>query len=178
MTVEVVIDTDGACKGNPGRGGWAAVLRKGKHVRALFGWEPETTNNRMELMAAIMALETLTRPCRVELRSDSTYVLQGITEWIDGWKRRAWKKVKNVDLWQRLDAAREPHEVTWTWVRGHSGDPGNERADSIASQCAERQGPPDSSLLQGPGELAPKPKSTPKSKSNPKAESEQQGVQD
>lgn len=136
-TVEIF--TDGACRGNPGPGGWGALLRyKGKE-KNLHGGERETTNNRMELMAAIVALETLKRPCRVHLTTDSQYVMKGITEWMVNWKKRGWKTagrqpVKNVDLWQRLDNALAPHEVTWEWVRGHTGHPENEKADALANQ--------------------------------------------
>ena len=130
--------TDGACRGNPGPGGWGVVLRyKGKE-KSLHGGEAETTNNRMEMMAAIQGLESLTRPCKVKLTTDSKYVMQGITEWIVGWKKNGWKNsakqpVKNVDLWQRLDQARSVHEVQWCWVKGHSGHPENERADELAN---------------------------------------------
>jgi ribonuclease HI len=136
-TVEIY--TDGACRGNPGPGGWGAILRyKGKE-KSLHGGERETTNNRMELMAAIAALESLTRPCRVHLTTDSQYVMKGITEWMANWKKRGWKTagrqpVKNVDLWQRLDQALAPHQVTWEWVRGHTGHPENERADQLANR--------------------------------------------
>jgi ribonuclease HI len=135
----VVIYTDGACRGNPGPGGWGAVLRAGEHEKELWGGEPLTTNNRMELMAAIMALEGLKRPCKVELHTDSKYVMQGITEWIRGWKARGWqtadkKPVKNDDLWKRLDAARLRHEVKWNWVKGHSGHPQNDHADRLANR--------------------------------------------
>ncbi len=135
----VEIFTDGACRGNPGPGGWGAILRyKGKE-KSLYGAERDTTNNRMELMAAIIALESLTRPCRVHLTTDSQYVMKGITEWMANWKKRGWKTagrtpVKNVDLWQRLDKALAPHEVTWEWVRGHTGHPENERADELANK--------------------------------------------
>lgn len=134
---EAVIYTDGACSGNPGPGGWGVVLRYGDAVRELHGGEPSTTNNRMELTAAITALETLTRPVPVQLYTDSRYVLDGITKWMPGWKRNGWqtsakKPVKNVDLWQRLDAAIQRHDVSLHWVRGHNGDPGNERADELA----------------------------------------------
>ncbi len=136
---EVIIYTDGACKGNPGPGGWGVLLRSGGHEKTLHGGEPLTTNNRMELMAAIMALETLRRPSRVLLHTDSQYVMKGMTEWLPGWKRRGWvtadkKPVKNVDLWQRLEQAAGRHALRWTWVRGHNGDPGNERADALANQ--------------------------------------------
>ena len=129
--------TDGACSGNPGPGGWGAILRYNGVEKELSGGEPDTTNNRMELMAAIMALEALTRPCRVRLHTDSRYVRDGITTWIHDWKRRNWrtadkKPVKNVDLWQRLATALEPHHVDFIWVRGHAGHPENERADALA----------------------------------------------
>lgn len=136
----VIIHTDGACKGNPGPGGWGAVLQAGGgHEKELWGGEPNTTNNRMELMAAIMALEALKRPCKVELHTDSKYVMQGITEWLRGWKARGWltadkKPVKNADLWQRLDAARLRHDVKWRWVKGHAGHELNERADQLANR--------------------------------------------
>lgn len=136
----VIIHTDGACKGNPGPGGWGAVLQAGGgHEKELWGGEPNTTNNRMELMAAIMALEALKRPCKVELHTDSKYVMQGITEWMRGWKARGWltadkKPVKNADLWQRLDAARVRHDVKWRWVKGHAGHELNERADQLANR--------------------------------------------
>jgi ribonuclease HI len=131
--------TDGACRGNPGPGGWGVLLRSGDTQKELFGGEGQTTNNRMELTAAIVALESLRRPCRVQLFTDSQYVLKGITEWLPGWKARGWKTaerkpVKNVDLWQRLDQARAPHAVEWVWVRGHNGDPGNEAADALANR--------------------------------------------
>ena len=136
---QVEIYTDGACRGNPGIGGWGAVLRFGEHERHLYGGEQESTNNRMELMAAIQALESLKEPCRVQLTTDSVYVQKGISEWMTNWKRRGWKTaskkpVKNVDLWQRLDLARGPHEVEWLWVKGHSGHPENELADQLANQ--------------------------------------------
>ena len=135
----VEIFTDGACRGNPGPGGWGAVLRFKGHEKELYGGEAETTNNRMELMAAIRALESLTRPCKVQLTTDSQYVMKGITEWMANWKKRGWKTaskqpVKNVDLWQRLDKALEPHQVEWEWVRGHTGHPENERADDLANK--------------------------------------------
>jgi ribonuclease HI len=138
---ESVIYTDGACSGNPGPGGWGAVLRYGDHVKELHGGEASTTNNRMELMAAISALEALSRPGTVQLYTDSRYVLDGITKWLPNWERRGWltaakQPVKNVDLWQRLVAAKQPHEITWHWVKGHNGDPGNERADELARQGA------------------------------------------
>ncbi len=134
------IYTDGACSGNPGPGGWGAVLRYGRHSTELHGGEyPQTTNNRMELMAAIRALEHLTRPAVVHLHTDSTYLRSGITTWLPGWQRNGWQTkakqpVKNADLWQRLATACTRHEVHWLWVKGHSGDPGNERADQLANQ--------------------------------------------
>jgi len=136
----VIIHTDGACKGNPGPGGWGAILQTGAgHERELHGGEPETTNNRMELTAAIMALEALTRPCRVDLHTDSRYVMDGITKWIVGWKSRGWKTadkkpVKNEDLWRRLDEACTRHQVKWHWVKGHAGHALNERADALANK--------------------------------------------
>lgn len=141
----VEIFTDGACKGNPGPGGWGAVMRYGDAEKQLWGGEQDTTNNRMELLAAIKALETLNRPCEVILTTDSQYVRQGITEWIDGWKRRGWKNsqkkpVKNADLWQRLDKATEPHSIDWRWVKGHSGHPENELADQLANRGVEELG--------------------------------------
>ena len=137
MNDDVVIYTDGACSGNPGPGGWGAVLTAGLHEREICGGERLTTNNRMELTAAIRALEALKRPCRVELHTDSQYVRQGITEWLAGWKGRGWKTadkkpVKNEDLWRALDAARARHQVSWRWVKGHAGHPQNERADALA----------------------------------------------
>jgi ribonuclease HI len=139
----VEIWTDGACRGNPGPGGWGAVLRYNGHEKELAGGEAETTNNRMELMAAIRALESLKRPCRVHLTTDSNYVRHGITDWLPRWRRNGWrtasrKPVKNVDLWQRLDRAAARHDVRWTWVRGHSGHPENERADRLATAAADR----------------------------------------
>jgi ribonuclease HI len=136
---QVQMFTDGACRGNPGPGGWGVLLRYGGHEKELCGGEAATTNNRMELMAAIRGLESLSRDCSVELYTDSKYVLQGITEWIDNWKAKGWKTasrqpVKNVDLWQRLDIARNKHEVQWHWVRGHAGHPENERADVLANR--------------------------------------------
>ena len=133
----VEIFTDGACKGNPGPGGWGAILRMGEHEKELAGGDPATTNNRMELMGAIMGLEALKRPCVVRLWTDSVYVKDGVTKWIHGWKRNGWrtadkKPVKNIELWQRLDAARAGHQVEWRWVKGHSGHPENERADELA----------------------------------------------
>ena len=139
MTPQVVIHTDGACSGNPGPGGWGAVLHFKDQEKELRGGELQTTNNRMELMAAIQALEALKRPCKVELHTDSQYVQKGIHEWIHGWKKRGWltadkKPVKNDDLWKRLDQARLRHEVDWRWVKGHAGHEFNERADALARQ--------------------------------------------
>ncbi|MBD1546059.1 ribonuclease HI [Roseibium aggregatum] len=133
----VTIYTDGACSGNPGPGGWGVILRFGEHEKELSGGAAETTNNRMELTAAIEALNALKRPCAVDLYTDSTYVRSGIMEWLDGWKRKNWrtaakKPVKNADLWQALDEARLRHDVTWHWVKGHAGHPENERADELA----------------------------------------------
>ena len=137
MTPKVIIYTDGACSGNPGPGGWGAIMISGKHEREICGGEPNTTNNRMEMMAAIQALEALTRPCRVELHTDSQYVRNGIMTWISGWKARGWKTadrkpVKNEDLWKRLDEARTRHAVDWRWVKGHNGHELNDRADALA----------------------------------------------
>lgn len=134
---EVELFTDGACSGNPGPGGWGAILRIGDREKELFGGEKITTNNRMELMGAISGLEALKRPCRVKLFTDSRYVMDGATKWIHSWKRNGWrtadkKPVKNVELWQRLDAARVPHDIDWIWVKGHSGHPENERVDQLA----------------------------------------------
>jgi ribonuclease HI len=142
MTEAVVIYTDGACKGNPGPGGWGAWLRWGEHEKEMFGGEPLTTNNRMELTAVIEALAALKRATPVAVYTDSEYVKNGITTWIKGWKNRGWrtadgKPVKNQELWQRLDALVAQHQVSWHWVRGHTGDPGNERADELANRgCA------------------------------------------
>ncbi len=135
----VVIHTDGACSGNPGPGGWGAILRYNGHEKELRGGEPLTTNNRMELTAAIMALEALTRAATVELHTDSVYVKDGISKWIHGWKRNGWKTsdkkpVKNVELWQRLDLALQRHRVSWHWVKGHAGHDDNERADELARE--------------------------------------------
>lgn len=143
MKHQVDIWTDGACSGNPGPGGWGAILRMGERERELFGGEPNTTNNRMELQAAIAALQALKQACRVQLHTDSTYVQQGISSWIANWRKRNWrtaagKPVKNQDLWQALDAAAQRHEVSWHWVKGHAGDPMNERADALAQQGVER----------------------------------------
>jgi ribonuclease HI len=143
MTETVEIWTDGACSGNPGPGGWGALLKAGAHEKELMGGEYETTNNRMELMAAIEALKALKRSSRVKLHTDSTYVKDGLTKWIHGWKRNGWKTaakkpVKNKDLWQALEAACERHDIEWIWVKGHAGDEGNERADELA-RLASRQ---------------------------------------
>jgi ribonuclease HI len=137
MTPDVVIYTDGACRGNPGPGGWGAILMSGAHERELCGGELATTNNRMELTAAIEALNALKRPCRVELHTDSQYVRTGVSEWLNIWKARGWRTtskgaVKNEDLWRRLDEARARHQVDWRWVKGHNGHPLNERADALA----------------------------------------------
>jgi ribonuclease HI len=142
VSIETEIFTDGACRGNPGPGGWGVLLRFNGHVKTLYGAEAETTNNRMELMAAIKGLESLTRPCKVRLTTDSQYVMKGIQEWIGNWKRRDWKTaarkpVKNVDLWQRLDKIATEHEIQWRWVRGHSGHPENEQADALANKAID-----------------------------------------
>jgi ribonuclease HI len=139
---EVVIYTDGACSGNPGPGGWGVVMRWQGKEKELYGFDPETTNNRMELMAAIQALEALQRPTTVSLHTDSKYLLDGITKWIPNWQRNGWKTaakkpVKNDDLWRRLTEAIRPHHVDWVWVKGHAGDPGNERADALARRGIE-----------------------------------------
>lgn len=136
---QIEIYTDGACRGNPGPGGWGAILRYGTTEKELFGGEQDTTNNRMELMAAIQGLEALSQPCAVRLTTDSRYVMDGITKWMANWKKRGWKTaskqpVKNVDLWQRLDQAAGQHDVDWQWVKGHSGHPMNERADALANR--------------------------------------------
>ena len=137
----IEIYTDGACKGNPGPGGWGVLLKHGSTEKELFGGEPSTTNNRMELMAVIQALTALKKPCDVTLFLDSQYVLKGITEWIPGWKAKGWRTaakqpVKNVELWQQLDklVQESGHRIDWRWVRGHNGDPGNERADALANR--------------------------------------------
>jgi ribonuclease HI len=137
----VEIATDGACKGNPGPGGWGVLLRSGAHEKELSGGEALTTNNRMELMAAIRGLEALKKPSRVKLSTDSRYVMDGLTKWIKGWQRNGWKTadrkpVKNADLWQELLAASAPHRIDWVWVKGHAGHPDNERADRLASDAA------------------------------------------
>ena len=140
----VDIFTDGACRGNPGRGGWAALIRSGGREKELSGSEPHTTNNRMELMAAIEALNALKRPCRVDLHTDSVYVRDGITKWIHGWRRNGWrtadkKPVKNAELWQQLLDAAAPHRVEWHWVKGHSGHVENDRVDTLACAAADAQ---------------------------------------
>ncbi len=140
---EVAIFTDGACSGNPGPGGWGAVLRYGRHEKELSGGETDTTNNRMELMAAIRALEELKHPCTICLTTDSQYVRKGITEWLAVWKRKNWitankKPVKNVDLWQRLERVAEAHDIEWRWVKGHSDHPDNERADKLAVAAIDK----------------------------------------
>ena len=142
MTPGVVIYTDGACSGNPGPGGWGAVLTFGDREKEICGGEPNTTNNRMEMMAAIQALEMLTKPCKVELHTDSQYLRNGVTQWIHAWKARGWKTadkkpVKNEDLWKRLDSARLRHDVDWRWVKGHAGHVMNERADGLARKGLE-----------------------------------------
>jgi len=169
---EVVnIFSDGACSGNPGPGGWAALLRFHGKEREISGFDPATTNNRMELMAAISALETLRRPCRVRLHTDSRYVMDGITSWIIDWKRRNWrtadkKPVKNVDLWQRLEAAAAPHDIRWIWVRGHSGHDENERVDALARGAIIAAGTEPSRIPAMPRGVkapsAPPPRSTPR----------------
>lgn len=136
---QVEIFTDGACRGNPGPGGWGAILRYGDHERELFGGEPETTNNRMEMTAALKALESLSEPCIVELTTDSEYLRKGMTEWLAGWKARNWKTasrqpVKNADIWKALEQAVIRHEIRWHWVKGHSGHAENERADELANR--------------------------------------------
>ncbi len=142
MEKQVEIFTDGACRGNPGPGGWGALLRYKDHSRELFGSEPNTTNNRMELMAAIQALENLKHPCQVVLVTDSVYLRDGITRWLAGWKRKGWrtaagKPVKNQDLWQRLNVAEVPHQIQWEWVKGHAGHRENEIADRLANQALD-----------------------------------------
>ncbi|KAA6204726.1 MAG: ribonuclease HI [Candidatus Tokpelaia sp.] len=139
---KIIIYTDGACSGNPGPGGWACLLVYNGHEKEIYGGEAETTNNRMELTAAIRALEALTRPCNIELYTDSAYVRNGITRWIEGWKQQGWKNsgnkpVKNRELWQKLDAAQARHHIAWHWVKGHSGHAENERVDRLARKGAE-----------------------------------------
>lgn len=138
----VLIYTDGACRGNPGPGGWGALLRYGKHEKKLLGGETETTNNRMELTAAIQALASLREPCKIELHTDSQYVQKGISEWMINWKKKNWKKsdnhpVKNADLWQELDKQASRHQITWHWVKGHSGHPENDLVDALANQAID-----------------------------------------
>jgi ribonuclease HI len=142
---KVEIFTDGACKGNPGPGGWGALLRKGKHEKELSGGAGETTNNRMEMTAAIRALEALIEPCEVDLYTDSKYLIDGITKWVEGWKKRGWKNasrkpVRNTELWHELIALTDRHRVSWHWVKGHSGHLENERVDRLACEAAERAG--------------------------------------
>jgi ribonuclease HI len=136
---KIIIYTDGACSGNPGIGGWGALLIYGEHQKEIFGGEGETTNNRMELTAAICALQSLKTPCIAQIHTDSAYLKNGITQWIKNWKANGWrtadkKPVKNIDLWQQLDQAIAPHKVEWHWVKGHSGNPGNEKADELANK--------------------------------------------
>lgn len=149
MLTRVEIATDGACKGNPGPGGWGALIRSGTTEKELAGGESLTTNNRMELTAAIRALEALTRPCAVTLSTDSRYVMDGLTKWIHGWQRNGWrtadrKPVKNAELWQALLAAAKPHRIDWRWVKGHAGNADNERVDKLASGAAIAAGRPTS----------------------------------
>ena len=146
MTTKKAVElfTDGGCRGNPGPGGWGALLRFGGHEKELYGYDSETTNNRMELMAAIAGLETLNEPCDVILTTDSQYVRQGITIWISNWKAKGWKTaakkpVKNKDLWQRLDAASDKHDIDWRWVKGHSGHAENERVDELANKAMDEK---------------------------------------
>jgi ribonuclease HI len=139
----VEIFTDGSCKGNPGPGGWAALLRLGRHEKELTGSEPDTTNNRMEMTAVVRALKALTRPCTVALHSDSKYVIEGMTKWIDGWQKKGWKTaskkpVRNADLWHELIEAAAPHRIDWIWVKGHDGHVENERVDVLASAAAQQ----------------------------------------
>lgn len=141
----MIVHTDGACRGNPGPGGWAAILEHAGREKELYGYEAETTNNRMELKAVIHALEALKRRCRVRVVTDSQYVMKGVQEWMPNWKKRGWrtadrKPVKNIDLWQRLDEALAQHEVEWEWVRGHQGHGGNERADQLANRAIDERG--------------------------------------
>ena len=167
MSDRVAIFTDGACSGNPGPGGWGALLRLGATEKELSGGETVTTNNRMELMAAIMALEALKRPCAVDLYTDSQYVRDGIMKWLAGWKRKGWRTstgspVKNEDLWRRLDEARAPHDVTWHWVRGHAGHVENERVDALARKGLKEHRrsvtPPEPRRAAPPEPAAPPPK--------------------
>lgn len=141
----VEIFTDGACKGNPGPGGWGVLLRMGRHEKELSGSEPDTTNNRMEMTAVIMAFNALVEPCKITIHTDSRYVIDGMTKWVDGWKKRGWKTadkkpVRNEDLWHDLIEAAARHTIDWQWVRGHDGHPENERVDRIASDAADRAG--------------------------------------
>lgn len=141
---KVELYTDGACRGNPGPGGWGVLLRYEEQERELYGYQAEATNNQMELMAAIRGLEALKQPCEVSLTTDSKYVLQGMTEWLAGWKRKGWRSasgqpVKNQDLWQRLDSAAQPHKIKWSWVRGHTGHPDNERVDGLANRAIDER---------------------------------------
>jgi ribonuclease HI len=141
---KVALFTDGGCRGNPGPGGWGALLRSGEHEKEMYGYDEETTNNRMELMAAIAGLEALTESCEVVLTTDSQYVRQGITTWITGWKAKGWKTaakkpVKNKDLWQRLDEASNKHDIDWRWVKGHSGHAENERVDALANKAMDEK---------------------------------------
>lgn len=142
MSARVVIHTDGACRGNPGPGGWGVVLRYNGNLKKLKGYDPETTNNRMELTAVIEGLKALTRSCDIELHTDSKYVMQGITEWLNNWKRNGWKTaarkpVKNIDLWQQLDEEVARHRIDWNWVKGHSGIEDNEMADQLANAAID-----------------------------------------
>jgi ribonuclease HI len=153
----VVIYTDGACSGNPGPGGWGAILTWGDKCKELSGGEATTTNNRMELMAAISALEALTRPSRVELHTDSVYLKDGITKWIHGWKKNGWrtadkKPVKNAELWQRLDEAQRVHDIDWRWVKGHAGHAENERADELARLALAEFKPSRGEKAEPPGD--------------------------
>jgi ribonuclease HI len=148
---KVEIFTDGACKGNPGPGGWGALLRMGRHEKEMSGSDPDTTNNRMEMIAAISALNALIEPCEVTLYTDSRYVVDGITKWVDGWQRRGWvnaskKPVRNADLWHELIEAAARHRIDWQWVKGHDGHPENERVDRLASAAAETAASPDAAI--------------------------------
>ena len=154
MSAVVEIFTDGACRGNPGPGGWAAILRYRKTTKVVSGAEPAATNNRMELLAAIEALERLTRPCRVVLATDSQYLRRGITEWLPRWRDNGWRTtqktaVKNRDLWQRLETATQPHQIDWRWVKGHSGHPENEQADQAANEAIDAMQAPDAAPEYG-----------------------------
>ena len=163
MSTVVEVFTDGACKGNPGPGGWGVVLRVGARVKELYGGEPATTNNRMELTAVIQGLSALTRPCKVLVCTDSQYVQKGISQWIIDWKRRGWrtvgkKPVKNIDLWQQLDALAARHEIVWVWVKGHAGHPENERADELANLGVGSQDSGVSSQVSGVRSQKPRPR--------------------